>query len=206
MQPFSKVYDEWEEFWQKGSGPTPLGRYIHREKLRQIRRLLAGKDISDCIDVGCAMGHMLSLLLKITGSAVGIDISQTAVDRCRARGLLAFREDLLEHRNKYDLVFSDGLIEHFEDFRPFVAGLCRLSKRYVMIAQTDHSTLIVRILIKLENLFKPGVNVPEYPHLLSSFIEEFSRHSFRLLSRGSVLMGGYKVLLFKRIETYGDHA
>jgi len=194
----SRVYDAWEAYWRLSGRHTPLGAHIIRGKLHHIRRLLEGRQISSCIDVGCGMGDALDCLSRITGNAVGLDVSPAAIAACRARGLRAMEGDLLEHPHTYDLVFSDGLIEHFEDFRPYLAGLCRLSRRYVMIAQTNHASPLITICLFLERLIKPGVNVPEYPHRLSAFIDEFSLHSFSLIGQGSILLGGLKVLLFEK--------
>jgi SAM-dependent methyltransferase len=147
------------------------------------------------------MGDTLELLSRIAGDAVGLDLSPTAVAACRARGLRAMEGNLLDHPHVYDLVFSDGMIEHFEDFRPYLAGLCRLSRRYVMIAQTNHSSLLIKTSLLLERLLKPKVNVREYPHRLSAFIDECSSHSFSLVGRGSILLGGLKVLLFEKADS-----
>jgi SAM-dependent methyltransferase len=198
MKPDSQVHDEWEKHWERGFRPTLLGAYIVRVKHRHIRRLLEGRQIGSCIDIGCGRGVFLSTLSQITGNAVGLDVSPAAVAACRARGLHAMQGDLLEHPSTYDLVFSDGLIEHFEDFRPYLAGLCRLSKRYLIIAQTNHASPLLQMLFLLERRLKPGVNVPEYPHRLPAFIDECAAHSFLLVGQTSILLGALKVLLFEK--------
>lgn len=140
----------------------------------------------------------MKLLAELTGNAIGLDIAPTAVANCRAKGFRAFHEDFLTHSGVYDLVLSDGLIEHFEDFRPYVAGLCRLSGRYVMIIQTNHASFVTQILLFLERVIKPGINVPEYPHHVSAFIDDFSSHSFPLVGQRSILCGVSKILLFEK--------
>ena len=74
MKPGAQVHDEWEKHWKRGSRPTLLGAYIVRVKHRHIRRLLEGRQIGSCIDVGCGRGVFLSALSQITGNAVGLDV------------------------------------------------------------------------------------------------------------------------------------
>ena len=201
MDPYSSIYANWEKFWGRGGKYTPLGWYITSRKLSHIRHLLNGLDVTSCIDVGCGSGRTLRLLSELTGNAVGLDIAPTAVAGCRARGLRAIHDNLLTHSGSYDLVFSDGLIEHFEDYHPFIAALCRLSRRYIMIVQVDHSIPVIKLLSRIEQWVKHSMNVPEYPHQISSFIEEFGRYSFLPVDRGKLLWGGIKVLLFSKTTT-----
>jgi SAM-dependent methyltransferase len=75
------------------------------------------------LDVGCGTGANLKML-RAHGSAEGVDISQQAVEFCRARGLDSVRlgaaEELPYEDDSFDLVTALDVIEHLDDD---VAGL-----------------------------------------------------------------------------------
>jgi len=91
-------------------------------------------------EVGCAPGHHLVRMHRELGAEpYGVDYSPEGVELCRrvfrehgldpARVLQAdfFSDEFLAaHAGKYDLVFSHGFIEHFEDVRGVIQRHARL--------------------------------------------------------------------------------
>ena len=75
------------------------------------------------LDVGCGTGANLEMLTQF-GETYGIDISEDALEFCRARGLervqLGAAEDLPYEDEKFDLVTALDVVEHLDDD---VAGL-----------------------------------------------------------------------------------
>ena len=75
------------------------------------------------LDVGCGTGANLEML-KQFGETHGIDISEDALEFCRARGLervqLGAAESLPYENEKFDLVTALDVVEHLDDD---VAGL-----------------------------------------------------------------------------------
>jgi len=75
------------------------------------------------LDVGCGTGGNLEMLSEF-GAVEGVDVSQEAVDFCRARDVApvtqAIAEDLPYDDESFDLVTGFDLIEHLDDD---VAGL-----------------------------------------------------------------------------------
>lgn len=84
------------------------------------------------VELGCAPGKIMSWVGRETGSTVhGIDFSPTGVEAARwvTRGLGIDADIRCEDATRtsfpagaFDLVFSCGLVEHFDDPRPMVAA------------------------------------------------------------------------------------
>jgi galactose-1-phosphate uridylyltransferase len=106
--------------------------------------------------------------------------------------------DLFRIRKKYDLVMSDGILEHNIDFKPMVKKMCSLSNKYVWIIQPDHSTKIIRLLLLLEAILKPNCNVHEYNFTINDYIDAFSKEKFELERTTTLFFGGYVTLLFRK--------
>ena len=75
------------------------------------------------LDVGCGTGGNMQMLLEF-GAVEGVDVSQDAVEFCRARAVApvkqAAAEDLPYNDESFDLVTGFDVIEHLDDD---VAGL-----------------------------------------------------------------------------------
>lgn len=75
------------------------------------------------VDIGCGTGANLKMLSQF-GAAEGVDISQDALEFCRARGLtnvkLGAAESLPYEDGQFDLVTALDVVEHLDDD---VAGL-----------------------------------------------------------------------------------
>jgi len=127
-QPLPVVYSEEQA--------TPHGREI----LRSFRRLLAPDPAKTVLEIGAGVGGYLAYMSQTFGyRAHALDYSPVACRRLaenfRLLGLPVevFERDLLEGRldglPQFDLVYSLGLIEHFTDPMPVIAGHARLTKK-----------------------------------------------------------------------------
>ncbi|NQU51025.1 MAG: class I SAM-dependent methyltransferase [Bacteroidetes bacterium] len=77
--------------------------------------------ISDILEVGCSLGYTLEAAKNRRINHLGIDISDYAIDFCNDIGLNAKKysfDELKQTRQKYDLIFMQHVLEHFED--PFL--------------------------------------------------------------------------------------
>ncbi|HAM38257.1 MAG: hypothetical protein A2474_03960 [Elusimicrobia bacterium RIFOXYC2_FULL_34_12] len=192
-------YELWDTHWKNENSITLVGKVILREKQKKIKKILKQKSISTAIDIGCGLGYSLDTLSKIgISKIIGIDISNTAIDTCTKKGYTVFNRKLENENGNYDLVFSDGLIEHFQDFTLYAQHLMRISNKYVLLAQTDHDSIIVKILLFLENIFRKGENIYEYPHKIRDFINFFQKEKFKLVANENVFFKGFKILLFEK--------
>jgi SAM-dependent methyltransferase len=71
------------------------------------------------LEIGCGHGVMLGLLKEASISAYGLDLSESAVQRCRQRGLEAVQGDALSHLKSVPSdslggIFCAHVIEHLE--------------------------------------------------------------------------------------------
>jgi len=89
------------------------------------------------LDVGCGNGYVLKQYARFGALVVGVDLTQKAVDLCRARfeqaGLIGdFRitdgECLAFDDASFDIACSMGVLHHIEDPRPMIAEMYRVLK------------------------------------------------------------------------------
>jgi ubiquinone/menaquinone biosynthesis C-methylase UbiE len=221
----------WEKSWKNVDSkedisihisPTyPLGRlskFMYDIEKKSIRRILL-KEIglpknSSIIDIGCGEGRTLSYFREFgLKNSIGIDFSNSALKICEIRGFVidkdVFLMDALKTRfknNSFDLVFAEGLLEHYENFLPIAKEMTRLSKKYIMITQPDHFSITGKILNTLISRFWKEV-VKEYDYRIKDFIDTFDKLGFKIkIMTGPHLnnlnfLDTSKILLFEK-ETY----
>ena len=83
------------------------------------------------LDVGCSVGATLDAARFFSWDAVGVDISQDAVDACRSRGLDAIKVEgtrLPFEDNQFDAVVNWHVVEHVEDVRQTLTEWQRVLK------------------------------------------------------------------------------
>ncbi len=196
----------WEKRWAaagRGRGLTWLGRWMLRAKTRALRDVLSGVHAASMIEIGCGMGHT-GLVFQRAGLAYfGIDLSPTAVSVSRGRGLRAERMDLRDVRGVFDLVASDGLLEHALDFEPLAREMMRISRRNVLLIQPNHGSVPGRVLARLAEVFRGRTNIREYDHPIQEFVRVFAAGGFALVRDVPVFADVFRLLLFERRPSGG---
>ena len=116
---FEKKYEE-DYFESKNYS----GRRNHKVKksgwLLDLARLHHPK-ISSLLEVGCSIGYTLEAAQQRGIKHLGTDISKYAVEYCNALNLNAQNksfEELKQTGHKYDLIFKQHVLEHFQN--PFM--------------------------------------------------------------------------------------
>jgi len=116
----SKVKNHYESYWQRSNiynEPDPLTKF----RIGALWRFLDKSriEVNSLLDIGCGEGDLVSAALARGQSAVGIDISETAIERARARHPGAnFLVHAIEDQpwpvesNAFDVVSSFEVIEH----------------------------------------------------------------------------------------------
>ena len=97
-----------------------------------LEQIISDLDLKDrrphILDVGCGTGANLELLGQY-GEAEGVDVSEDALEFCRARGLQSVRrgaaEQLPYEDCSFDLVTALDVVEHLDDD---VAGLSEMRR------------------------------------------------------------------------------
>lgn len=113
---------DWDGFWDHAGG----GRFTRVSwSKRRMERLLAPHLApgSRVLDAGCGSGYFSARFLDLGCRVSTLDASPEALEiarlATRGRSEEYLQEDLLDasfagrHRERFDLVFTDGLFEHF---------------------------------------------------------------------------------------------
>lgn len=161
------------------------------------------------LDVGCGLGRTVIFLRSIgLRNTLGVDWAMEGLKVCQEQGLMidkdVFQMDCKNTSFKdgeFKLVFSEGILEHYQDFMPLVREMCRISNEYVYILQPDHFTLCGKLRIfALRKLLK-GANdeFPELSYRMEEFVSAFETTGYRLVFKRSTFLRNYAVLLFKKI-------
>jgi len=193
--------ETWEKRWAaagRGGGLTGLGRWMLRTKVRALREVLAGMEAASMIEIGCGLGHTGLVFRNAGFEYFGIDISPTAVSVSQSRGLRAERMDLRDVRDMFDLVASDGLLEHALDFEPLARDMMRISRRHVLLIQPNHGSVSGKLLARLSEIFRGRTNVREYDHRIEDFVRVFAAGGFALVRDVPVFADVFRLLLFER--------
>lgn len=128
--------EHWDTAWAQRPRPRlPTGLEVGTKNTQEVlrRRIRPGMKV---LEIGCAPGKVLSWVAKGLGADVsGVDYSPQGVDVTRwMLGEMGIdgdirQEDVFETSfapDSFDVVYSNGVIEHFEDPRELVAIHVRL--------------------------------------------------------------------------------
>ena len=204
-----KLNQEWQERWdgsEQSERLTLLGKQMFKAKQRVIAAALQGLEVKSVLEAGCGLGHTLQVYQQLGLTASGIDISPAAVAVCCNKGLKAEVKALAEVQQQYDLVSSDGMLEHFLHFEPYAVEIMQASRRYVLLIQPNHGSLVGKTLAFLAELLRGDENVFEYNYRIKDFVAVFARHDFVLRQSLPIFMDVFRLLLFERSAQSGNPA
>ena len=121
--------------WTKGNPANQIQLAFRQHWLTFNEIIGKGYGEKKCLEVGCGRGTLSAYFSDAGWDCSLLDISATAIDAAQkmfsANGLKAryFVDDCNEMpfgNNTFDLVFSIGLLEHFEDVRPVIEEQLRV--------------------------------------------------------------------------------
>ncbi len=176
----------WNEEWDDFTGLNFFGRKFAEGQKNIVKRFLEKENLlknAKILDFGCGSGRTLKMFRNLGyQNSIGVDVSPNSMKLCERNGFVTGKDIFLakeegtEFKDKaFDLVFADGVLEHFEDFTPIVREMCRLSKKYVLITQPNHFSLYGKIL--------KGANrkvVHEYTYKIEDFKKAFEKNNLVL--------------------------
>jgi SAM-dependent methyltransferase len=127
----------------------------HQEDSRQLNRNIAlsiinGWNFNNVLDIGCGKGALTHLLKKNNNRVLGIDISETAIEKAKARypdiefekSDISVSSNLVaslkaakgaSHHNYIDLVFTAETFSYLESWEDIVQTIAQHSK-YILIS------------------------------------------------------------------------
>ena len=205
--------EAWDDIWGRFEGISLFGRRLKGEQAKALAKIVSELKLpkdSKIIDVGCGIGANLVIFRNLGYSnSIGIDTSQNALE-ISAR-LFALRKGkdtfLMDARNikfldnSFDLVFSDGLLEHFEDPPLDIVGeLCRISKKWILLFQPNQTSLFGRVKWLYQKLGKASW-AKEYPYSKRDYVTMFAKFRFSLAGFGSINLQEAMWLLLSKERT-----
>jgi ubiquinone/menaquinone biosynthesis C-methylase UbiE len=125
----------WESFFNKFYWVFLQGAPSKRRCLKIFRKLGLPKS-AEIIEMGCGTGFFLRRLQKDNYYNLwGLDFSAQVLEPLSKTGIKAVCTDAKKSgfkNNYFDLVFSDGVLEHFQSPQPFLKEFARISKDYLV--------------------------------------------------------------------------
>jgi len=195
------LYETWDKRW-KGSEEeerlTFIGKIMFKAKEKVLATAINDITNANVIEVGCGLGHTMEVYKKNGLNCVGIDVSSHAVSVCRNKGLNVTQRKLEDITEKYDLVSSDGMLEHFLNFEPYAQQLMNISKDYVLLIQPNHDSFWGKTLAYLAELLRGRENVFEYNYRIKDFITVFQNNGFMITGNYPIFCDVFRLLLFKK--------
>lgn len=119
------------------------------------------------LDIGCGDGLFMDMLRKKGVKAVGVDISDKAVEECLKQGLhaevVASADALPFPDAHFEYVVMLDILEHVYDPILFLAEARRVSKKYIIVGVPNFSSLPARMQTLLGRV--PENNRPKKGHV-----------------------------------------
>ncbi len=196
--------NSWNSEWADFRGLNFFGKKFAEGQKKAVKKFLEKENLpkdARILDFGCGSGRTLKMFRSFGyENSIGVDVSPNSMRLCEKGGFKIGKDVFLTKDEGtsfkdgiFDLVFADGVLEHFDDFTPIVKEMCRLSKKYVLITQPNHFSLYGRILRKTDRKA-----VHEYTYRIVDFEKAFAKNNFKLIRFSSFNFREHWALLFRR--------
>ena len=195
------LFETWDKRWEGSEEEerlTFIGKIMFKAKEKVLATAINDITNANVIEVGCGLGHTMEVYKKNGLNCVGIDVSSHAISVCRNKGLNVTQRKLEDITEKYDLVSSDGMLEHFLNFEPYAQQLMNISKDYVLLIQPNHDSFWGKTLAYLAELLRGRENVFEYNYRIKDFITVFQNNGFMITGNYPIFCDVFRLLLFKK--------
>ncbi len=187
----------WENFWDKKRGTVPVSW-----SKRRILRVLASFDDPeglDVLDAGCGTGFFSSYFISGGANVHCVDYSDKALSfaesvtsgnaKSYVKADILKKEELRALGKKFDIIFSDGLLEHYSPAEQDVIlnNLADVKKKDGLMLN------FVPNRNSLWSLVRPLImDIREEPFKLKTFLGLHRKNGLRIIS-----YGGLSVLPFR---------
>lgn len=199
-----KNKNTWNNEWEHFKGLNFFGKKFAEGQKNAVKRFLEKENLSKdarILDFGCGSGRTLKMFRNLGYfNSIGADVSPNSMRLCEKNGFVKGKDIFLTKEEgtkfkdkRFDIVFADGVLEHFEDFSPIVKEMCRISKKYVLITQPNHFSIYGKLLRKMGR--KP---VHEYTYRIGDFEKAFVKNDFKLIRFSRFNFREHWALLFRR--------
>jgi SAM-dependent methyltransferase len=209
----NEVKARWDRHWEMGASleenASWIGKRLRHQRLKIMREMLSPLPKSlRAIDMGCGNGSTLRVIRE-SGfrDSVGIEYTELGLRAAQENGFVLNRDVFQMDAKKttypdrfFGLNFSEGLVEHFIDPKPFLDEQVRITDKYILLIQPDHFSIAgyaLKILWDLLASEKGGVK--EYSYRMQFFIDYFKGKGFRLVDKRGTQLHEQAVMLFERV-------
>ena len=197
----------WNVFWKEHKTPFLalfIMRKTHEKMLSLINNLNIPKN-SKVVDFGSGTGRTLAILKIKYPQAIGIDNSKMSLDISSKVYDFKLGRDLKEMdcMNTYfkdkeiDLVFSEGLLEHFKqkDLERLIKEMCRVSKKYIILLQPS---FLFFNLQKIYCFLTSTSRMNEYAKRIEEYVSSFEKFNFKLKEFRRGFLNSFYIFVFER--------
>ena len=142
----------WDKFWGQSELWLTALRFTptYRKIVRIFRKMAISQDVK-ILDIGCGSGKLTQFWYQTSCDVLGIDISDEALKFTNSKGIKVIKasvRNLPFKDGEFELVYSDGLLEHFPDPEPILAEIFRVSKKYIFTL-IPRTTLLNKALVTI---------------------------------------------------------
>lgn len=195
----------WDDVWADFEGMNFWGMRLKKEQKKTIEdvlgRLLLSKDAL-IMDVGCGAGYCIKFFRELGyKNTYGLDPSPNAIEVCKklfgfTRGKDVFMEDVMQYHlsHKFEMVFSEGMLEHHANMMPIVRQMAMLSNKWIFLIQPNQKSFFSRVKYAVGT--KEWEN--EHPYSREDYINAMKRVGFHLVKSGSLNFNEEIWMLFKK--------
>jgi len=195
---------EWNDIWENFDDINWFGRRFKKEQKKALEKVLGKIHLPrnpKILDVGCGSGYTLSFFRQLGyKNSIGVDKSPKTLKVCKRLFNFiekkdVFNKDILKDKiGKFDLIFSDGLLEHYKPMTSLVKGMCSISNKWILLFQPNQTSFFSRIKYR----FGSKQWEKEYFYTKEDYIKEFKKFGFKLEYDGNLNFNEEMILLFKR--------
>ncbi len=198
------VYNNFDKRWRGFKKHNIISRIVFYYMDRQVIKALLSISPESILDVGCGIGRSMSKFKSLGFKMIGIDNSRSSIEACQAKGFILGKDIFKMDAAKmdfsdasFDVVFSEGLLEHFENYDPFVKEMVRVSKKYILLIQPNSHSLAGKILNTATRILKKE-NPEELPYKMKDYINSFNNCNCKLIFQKPAFWNAFVVLLFQK--------
>jgi len=187
---------EWEPVFRKDL--NWFGRRLKERQFRVLDRISKKYGVRNAVEIGCGSGWLLRYMIKHGVKAVGIDNEQSVITKLSADGLPAKLMDAnhLDFADgKFDIAYSDGVLEHFKDPARAISEMSKISRRYVLTMVPYHQSVFGYV---MRFWHWAGRFPTEHIRGRSEWIRLHERAGLRLLESGTLNLGEELWFLFEK--------
>ena len=216
---YPDLHSSTEEYAARFSGAT--GDWLIDAQTRALLSLVAPRNPDSIVDIGGGHSQCLVPLIQhgfkphlYASSSEALGVSSSLVSSNRVAALFGSLETLAISDQQYQSVISFRILSHMQDWRKFIAELCRISAQDVTIDYATYKSfnLLAGALFHLKKLIEGNTR-----HFLtfwdSELDAEFAKHGFKRAGDVRLLfwpLGLHRALknvkLSSRLELFADLA